>query len=214
MHLRLVSIFAAVLLVAACETTPEDTGGSAGTGAASEDSTTSSPSVTSEMTDEKEMMEEADLGPTQEGLIAFAGDRVFFDFDKYNVKPEGQRALERQAEWLARYPNVSLTIEGHCDERGTREYNLALGERRAQSSQIVPGGAWGSIPIGSLLSATARNGRRRSARTRPPGRRTAARSRSSTRRLLGSWRPPLGMLTRAAGAACRGPYFGHALMLA
>ena len=135
MHLRLVSIFAAVLLVAACETTPEDTGGSAGTGAASEDSTTSSPSVTSEMTDEKEMMEEADLGPTQEGLIAFAGDRVFFDFDKYNVKPEGQRALERQAEWLARYPNVSLTIEGHCDERGTREYNLALGERRAQSSK-------------------------------------------------------------------------------
>ena len=135
MHLRLVSIFAAVLIVAACETTPEDSGGSAGTGASSDDASSSSSSVDSDMTETKEMMEEADLGPTQEGLIAFAGDRVFFDFDKYNVKPEGQRVLERQAEWLARYPNVSFTIEGHCDERGTREYNLALGERRAQASK-------------------------------------------------------------------------------
>ena len=135
MHLRLVSIFAAVLLVAACETTPEDSGGSAGTGASSDDASSSSSSVDNGMTEKKEMMEEADLDPTQEGLIAFAGDRVFFDFDKYNVKAEGQRALERQAEWLARYPNVSFTIEGHCDERGTREYNLALGERRAQASK-------------------------------------------------------------------------------
>jgi len=136
MHLRLVSIFAAVLLVAACETTPEDSGGSAGTGASSDDaSSSSSPSVDSDMTEKMEMVEEADLGPTQEGLIAFAGDRVFFDFNKYNVNAEGQRALERQAEWLARYPNISFTIEGHCDERGTREYNLALGERRAQASK-------------------------------------------------------------------------------
>jgi len=137
MHLRLVSILAAVLLVAACETTPEDSGGSAGTGASIDDdaSSSSSSSVDSEMTEKKETVEEADLGPTQEGLIAFAGDRVFFDLNKYNVKAEGQRALERQAEWLARYPSVSFTIEGHCDERGTREYNLALGERRAQSSK-------------------------------------------------------------------------------
>jgi len=59
------------------------------------------------------------------------GDRVFFDFDKSAIKPEGQQTLQRQAQWLQRYPNVTVTVEGHCDERGTREYNLALGERRA-----------------------------------------------------------------------------------
>jgi len=63
------------------------------------------------------------------------GDRVFFDFDKSVIKPEGQQTLQRQAEWLRRYPNVTVTVEGHCDERGTREYNLALGERRATAVQ-------------------------------------------------------------------------------
>ena len=61
------------------------------------------------------------------------GDRVFFDFDKSDIKAEGQTVLSRQADWLKRYPNVTVTVEGHCDERGTREYNLALGERRANA---------------------------------------------------------------------------------
>ena len=52
-------------------------------------------------------------------------------------RPEAQQILARQADWLRRYPNVTVTIEGHCDERGTREYNLALGERRAQAVKNV-----------------------------------------------------------------------------
>ncbi|MBM3503756.1 MAG: peptidoglycan-associated lipoprotein Pal [Alphaproteobacteria bacterium] len=66
-------------------------------------------------------------------MVANVGDRVFFDYDKFDLKPEARRTLERQAAWLKRFPNVNLTVEGHADERGTREYNLALGERRANS---------------------------------------------------------------------------------
>ena len=63
------------------------------------------------------------------------GDRIFFDTDKFNVDAEDQSTLQRQAQWLARYPNARVTVEGHADERGTREYNLALGERRANSAK-------------------------------------------------------------------------------
>jgi len=78
------------------------------------------------------------FGPgSQQDLAATAGDRVFFDYDQSDIKSEGQEILRRQSEWLRRYPNVSVTIEGHCDERGTREYNLALGERRAQAVKNV-----------------------------------------------------------------------------
>lgn len=56
---------------------------------------------------------------------------VYFDFDKYGLSPEAQSVLQYDAEILKRYPNVAVVVEGHCDERGTAEYNLALGERRA-----------------------------------------------------------------------------------
>lgn len=59
------------------------------------------------------------------------GDRVFFDFDKSDLDQTDRDTLQRQAAWLQKYPNVELTIEGHCDPRGTREYNIALGARRA-----------------------------------------------------------------------------------
>src|SRR5471030_291339 len=65
------------------------------------------------------------------------GDRIFFKTDESGVDAEGQKTLQRQADWLRRYPNVTVTIEGHCDERGTREYNLALGARRADSIKNV-----------------------------------------------------------------------------
>lgn len=77
------------------------------------------------------------LPGSQQDLEASAGDRVFFAFDRSDITPESQQILERQADWLRRYPNVTVTIEGHCDERGTREYNLALGERRAQAVKNV-----------------------------------------------------------------------------
>jgi len=74
---------------------------------------------------------------SQQDLAATAGDRVFFAYDQATISPEGQQILQRQAEWLKRYANASVTIEGHCDERGTREYNLALGERRASAVKSV-----------------------------------------------------------------------------
>jgi peptidoglycan-associated lipoprotein len=60
---------------------------------------------------------------------------IFFDTDKFDVDSGDAAALQAQAEWLQRYPNKSATIEGHCDERGTRDYNLALGERRANAAK-------------------------------------------------------------------------------
>lgn len=70
---------------------------------------------------------------TQEDLAQNVGDRVFFAYDSSDLAPEAMDTLNRQAEWLNRYPNLQITIEGHSDERGTREYNLALGDRRATS---------------------------------------------------------------------------------
>ncbi|HSG34359.1 MAG TPA: peptidoglycan-associated lipoprotein Pal [Sphingomonadaceae bacterium] len=60
---------------------------------------------------------------------------IYFDTDRFNVDEEDMVALRAQAEWLMQYPNTRATIEGHCDERGTREYNLALGERRANAAK-------------------------------------------------------------------------------
>jgi peptidoglycan-associated lipoprotein len=62
-------------------------------------------------------------------------DTILFDTDRYNIDPTDQQALAAQAGWLAKYPAKRATIEGHCDERGTREYNLALGERRANAAK-------------------------------------------------------------------------------
>jgi peptidoglycan-associated lipoprotein len=62
-------------------------------------------------------------------------DTVNFGLDMYDIDAQARAILDTQAEWLARYPNVNITIEGHCDERGTREYNLALGDRRANAAK-------------------------------------------------------------------------------
>lgn len=70
---------------------------------------------------------------TQQDLATNVGDRVFFAYDSSDLAPEARDTLNRQVEWLNRYPNLQITVEGHSDERGTREYNLALGERRATS---------------------------------------------------------------------------------
>jgi peptidoglycan-associated lipoprotein len=62
-------------------------------------------------------------------------DTIYFDTDKYDIDSADQAALRTQAAWLRRYPNKRATVEGHCDERGTRDYNLALGERRANAAK-------------------------------------------------------------------------------
>ena len=63
------------------------------------------------------------------------GDRIFFDTDSSVVRADAQATLARQAQWLQQYPNYPITIEGHADERGTREYNIALGARRAAATR-------------------------------------------------------------------------------
>ena len=68
---------------------------------------------------------------SQEDLIVNVGDRVFFEFDSFELTVDGQSTLDAQAAWLKQYSEVDITIEGHADERGTREYNIALGEKRA-----------------------------------------------------------------------------------
>ena len=68
---------------------------------------------------------------TQEDLIVNVGDRVFFEFDSSELTVDAQATLDAQAAWLMQYSGTNITIEGHADERGTREYNLALGDKRA-----------------------------------------------------------------------------------
>ncbi len=69
-------------------------------------------------------------------LQSVPSDRVLFDFDSYSLDGEDRATLDAQAAYLAQYPNVRVTIEGHADERGTREYNLALGDRRANAARV------------------------------------------------------------------------------
>ena len=68
-------------------------------------------------------------------FVVNVGDRVFFDTDSTSLNAEAQNVLGRQAQWLSLYPRYTVTVEGHADERGTREYNLALGARRAKAAQ-------------------------------------------------------------------------------
>lgn len=74
-------------------------------------------------------------GSQEDFLANVSSDRVFFDTDKYNIDEMDQETLRSQAQWLMQNPTVRVTVEGHCDERGTRDYNLALGERRANAAK-------------------------------------------------------------------------------
>ncbi|WP_144243984.1 peptidoglycan-associated lipoprotein Pal [Sphingopyxis sp. MWB1] len=74
-------------------------------------------------------------GSQEDFVASVAADRIFFGFDQYNVDAEDQATLRSQAQWLQRNPAVRVTLEGHADERGTRDYNIALGERRANAAK-------------------------------------------------------------------------------
>jgi peptidoglycan-associated lipoprotein len=67
-------------------------------------------------------------------FVENVGDRVFFDFDKSNIRADGMETLTRQAAWLNQFGDVGVTINGHCDKRGSTNYNMALGERRAHAA--------------------------------------------------------------------------------
>ena len=73
------------------------------------------------------------LPGSEQDFVVNVGDRVYFDLDQYEVRADATPLLNAQANWLARYPSVQVRIEGNADERGTREYNLSLGSRRANS---------------------------------------------------------------------------------
>ncbi|NOG69344.1 peptidoglycan-associated lipoprotein Pal [Roseicella sp. DB1501] len=83
---------------------------------------------------------------SQEDLAATAGDRVYFGTDSASVGADQRPTLQRQAQWLGQYQQVQVSVEGHADERGTREYNLALGQRRANAARdiLVSNGVAGS----------------------------------------------------------------------
>lgn len=70
---------------------------------------------------------------SEQDFVVNIGDRVYFDLNMYQIRPEAFARLDAQAQWLQRYPQVTIRIEGNADERGTREYNLALAARRAES---------------------------------------------------------------------------------
>jgi peptidoglycan-associated lipoprotein len=118
MNMKILGVFAALAL-GACSSTPESDANASSAGAGS--------------------------GPrpgSQEDLVANVGDRVFFDTDRSNIRADQRPVLERQSGWMGRYPQVQVMVEGHADERGTREYNLALGQRRANAARdvLVAGG--------------------------------------------------------------------------
>ena len=121
-----ISIFM-VLFVAACATTPKDSADSSGSGSSSSESDVSSEGAITETSGS------GIVSGSQEDLIVNVGDRVFFGYDSSDLDSDALELLQDQVAWLKQNSNVSVTIEGHCDERGTREYNLALGEKRAQA---------------------------------------------------------------------------------
>ena len=128
MRLNFPCIMAAMFVLAACSTASEEASDTGGSGDAV-------PAATSAA--EAPQVAAAPTGPSpgsQEDLVANIGDRVFFDFDRHSLDPDSRATIERWSAWLKTYPRVTVTIEGHADERGTREYNLALGERRANGA--------------------------------------------------------------------------------
>lgn len=129
MAFRFLSLFAAVFFLAACETPSDQTGTTSGQGAAGTSSSVDrgAPSTGTTTTTPKRSLSTI--------LTVDVGDRVFFGFDKYSLKAKARQTLERQATFLKNNAGVKVVLQGHADERGTREYNLALGERRASAAK-------------------------------------------------------------------------------
>ena len=129
-YTRYLVIILFALFLAACETVPKDTASS------SSSSTSSSSTSTSSSTAAVEIQDGVYVGSdTVEMLAIDVPDRIFFAYDSYSLTKAAQNTLEKQAKWLKANGSVTIAIEGHADERGTREYNLALGDRRANAAK-------------------------------------------------------------------------------
>ena len=122
MRFNIFSVLAAAALLSACASGSEDKGTTSGAG-----TTATKPAVSAAAS-------AATITPgSQEDLVANVGDRVFFGYDKYTLNDKSRTILDKQVAWLNANPSAKIIVSGHCDERGTREYNLALGERRANA---------------------------------------------------------------------------------
>ena len=130
---RIFSLLAIMAFLAACETAPKDAGDTAGSGASSASTSSSS---SSESASSGSSSADASAGSmTKAEELVSIGDRVLFDFDSSALSADAKATLGAQAAFLKQNPAVRITVEGHCDERGTREYNLALGDRRASAAR-------------------------------------------------------------------------------
>jgi peptidoglycan-associated lipoprotein len=114
MNIKILGAFAAVALLSACQT-PATTASTAGTG-----TTATTTGI---------------VPGSQEDLVANVGDRVFYAYNMSSLAPDAKATLDKQAAWLGKYQLNNVQIAGNCDERGTEEYNIALGERRASAAR-------------------------------------------------------------------------------
>jgi|MDTB01.2.fsa_nt_gb peptidoglycan-associated lipoprotein len=132
------------LALAACESSPDVKSSATGDGSSSAVSAsqrgtggpvTGGPVTGGSVTDRPVTSQQviAQAPGSAEDFVVNVGDRVLFGLNAFDLSPNAQTTIENQVTWLKRFPGVTITIEGHTDERGTREYNLALGERRANS---------------------------------------------------------------------------------
>ena len=141
------------MFVSACSTTSKDTADSSGSGSSGDFNTaTTSEDGASTATDTTTSDFSGIISGTSEDFIVSVGDRVFFGYDSAELDSDAKELLQAQAAWLKQYSKTSITIEGHCDERGTREYNLALGERRAQAVKNYLNGLGVGISSMSTIS--------------------------------------------------------------
>ncbi|MCG8510940.1 MAG: peptidoglycan-associated lipoprotein Pal [Rhodospirillales bacterium] len=131
MRFKFLALLAAAALIAGCETAPEESGAAGGTGGTGTPAVSATGSTATTPSTPPQRVEP--VPGSNEDFVVNVGDRVFFDFDKFDLTADSQEVLQKQAAWLQTYSGVTITVEGHADERGTREYNLALGERRANA---------------------------------------------------------------------------------
>lgn len=135
---RLIAILSAAFLLGACETastTSSDSASDSASSSASGAATASASSTDASSSSASSSSSSADDAMTTAEKLARVGNTVYFDFDSAVLSYDAQVTLSRQSAFLQLNPEVVVVIEGHCDERGTREYNLALGDRRASAAR-------------------------------------------------------------------------------
>ena len=132
---RIFALFAIVAFLAACETAPKDAGDAGGSGASGSSDTSSSSSSSSSASGGSTSSSSGSSTMTKDEELVSIGNKVYFDFDSSALSADAKSTLNAQAAFLRSNPSVRITVEGHADERGTREYNLALGDRRASAAR-------------------------------------------------------------------------------